>query len=286
MWEIFVPDVGAGAYYKYEIIGADGEAAAAEGRSVRLLLRDATEDRVDRRRPGALSPGTTTTIWQRAAGATRAARRCRSTRCTSAPGGGAATAASSPTANSPTRLIPYAADLGFTHLELMPVIEHPLDASWGYQPTGLFAPTSRFGDPAGFARFVDRAHAAGLGIILDWVPAHFPDRSARSLPFRRHAALRARRPAAGLPPRLEHRDLQFRAHRGQRIPDQQRAVLAGALSRRRAARRCGRLDALPRLFAQGRRVAAQQARRQREPRGGGLHPAHEQRRLRPAISAW
>ena len=71
-------------------------------------------------------------------------------------------------------LIPYAAEMGFTHLELLPVSEHPLDASWGYQPIGLFAPTSRFGDPAGFARFVDRAHAAGLGVILDWPAAHFP----------------------------------------------------------------------------------------------------------------
>jgi 1,4-alpha-glucan branching enzyme len=71
-------------------------------------------------------------------------------------------------------LIPYTVDLGFTHLELLPVTEHPLDASWGYQPIGLFAPTRRFGDPAGFARFVDRAHAVGLGVILDWVPAHFP----------------------------------------------------------------------------------------------------------------
>jgi 1,4-alpha-glucan branching enzyme len=71
-------------------------------------------------------------------------------------------------------LIPYVADLGFTHLELLPITEHPLDASWGYQPIGLFAPTRRFGDPAGFARFVDRAHGAGLGVILDWVPAHFP----------------------------------------------------------------------------------------------------------------
>ena len=71
-------------------------------------------------------------------------------------------------------LIPYVADLGFTHLELMPVTEHPLDDSWGYQPIGLFAATARLGDPAGFGRFVDRAHRAGLGIILDWVPAHFP----------------------------------------------------------------------------------------------------------------
>ena len=72
------------------------------------------------------------------------------------------------------QLIPYVSDLGFTHIELLPISEHPLDASWGYEPIGLFAPTRRFGDPAGFARFVDKAHAAGLGVILDWVPAHFP----------------------------------------------------------------------------------------------------------------
>ena len=71
-------------------------------------------------------------------------------------------------------LIPYVADMGYTHVELLPISEHPLDQSWGYQPIGLFAPTRRFGEPAGFARFVDRAHAAGLGVILDWVPAHFP----------------------------------------------------------------------------------------------------------------
>ena len=71
-------------------------------------------------------------------------------------------------------LVNYVRDLGFTHIELLPVSEHPYDPSWGYQPTGLYAPTSRFGDPEGFARFVNAAHAAGIGIILDWVPAHFP----------------------------------------------------------------------------------------------------------------
>ena len=71
-------------------------------------------------------------------------------------------------------LVPYVTDLGFTHVELMPVSEYPLDASWGYQPIGLFAPTARFGEPDGFARLVDRLHGAGVGVIVDWVPAHFP----------------------------------------------------------------------------------------------------------------
>lgn len=71
-------------------------------------------------------------------------------------------------------LIDYAADLGFTHIELMPISEYPFSGSWGYQPIGLYAPTIRHGTPAEFAEFVDAAHDAGLGVIADWVPAHFP----------------------------------------------------------------------------------------------------------------
>jgi 1,4-alpha-glucan branching enzyme len=73
------------------------------------------------------------------------------------------------------RLVPYLVDMGFTHVELLPITEHPFGGSWGYQPLGMFAPTGRFGPPAGLLGLVDALHSAGIGIILDWVPAHFPN---------------------------------------------------------------------------------------------------------------
>ena len=72
------------------------------------------------------------------------------------------------------RLVPYVKELGFTHVEFMPVMEHPFDGSWGYQCTGFFAATSRFGDPQGLMRLIDAFHQEGIGVLLDWVPSHFP----------------------------------------------------------------------------------------------------------------
>src|SRR5690625_4508020 len=72
------------------------------------------------------------------------------------------------------QLVEYVRELGFTHIELLPVTEHPLDESWGYQTTGYYAPTSRHGNPDDFRYFVDHCHRHGIGVIMDWVPGHFP----------------------------------------------------------------------------------------------------------------
>ena len=172
VWEIFLPDLGPGTVYKYEIIGAEGKLLPlkADPYAFASELRPKTASVVADPAPFSWTDegfldSRRSRDWRRSPMSIYEVHLGSWRR----PSGGFLTYE-----ELADQLIPYVVDLGFTHLELLPITEHPLDASWGYQPTGLFAPTARFGDPAGFARFVDRAHNAGLGVILDWVPAHFP----------------------------------------------------------------------------------------------------------------
>ncbi|MFO1105396.1 MAG: 1,4-alpha-glucan branching protein GlgB [Amaricoccus sp.] len=173
IWEIFIPWVHAGLPYKYEIIGPDGTllplkadpfARAAELRPATASVvapwldhdwGDAAHRRfwadTDARRQAISIYEVHAGSWQRHWDSSFLSWD-----------------------ELADKLIPYVADLGFTHIEFLPISEHPFDPSWGYQTTGLYAPSARFGAPEGFARFVDGAHRAGIGVILDWVPAHFP----------------------------------------------------------------------------------------------------------------
>ena len=171
VWEIFLPGVGAGAHYKYQIRARDGRVLPhkADPYALQSELRPATASVVarmpsvapvspPRQRANALDAPVS--IYEVHLGSWR--RK---------PEDGNRFLSWSELTDT---LIPYAKDMGFTHLELLPVGEHPFDGSWGYQPIGLYAPTARFGSPSGFKRFVERCHAEGLGVLLDWVPAHFP----------------------------------------------------------------------------------------------------------------
>jgi 1,4-alpha-glucan branching enzyme len=173
VWELFVPALGAGARYQYEVLGADGRTTLKGDPYARQTEPPpATASRVVHEQPFAWTDDT----WL----AGRAQRQSRD-----APIAIYEVHAGSwrrhPDGRSPDwtelarELVPYAKRLGFTHLELMPVAEHPFGGSWGYQPTALFAPSARWGEPDALRAFIDRAHAEGLGVILDWVPAHFPD---------------------------------------------------------------------------------------------------------------
>jgi 1,4-alpha-glucan branching enzyme len=173
VWELFVPAVALGAIYKYELLGPTGNLlplkadpfafAAERAPATASIVARAGGERWDddawlARRPAANERSAPISVYEVHLGSWRRADGNRYLTYR----------------ELADQLVPYAADLGFTHLELLPVTEHPFDGSWGYQPIGMFAPTSRFGTPEDFAYFVDRAHDAGLGILLDWVPGHFP----------------------------------------------------------------------------------------------------------------
>jgi 1,4-alpha-glucan branching enzyme len=171
-WEIFVPDARAWDKYKYEIVGHDGlmlplksdpVAFAAEVRpSTASVVIDAKKlPRPIRLEHNVNAFDAPMSIYEVHLGSWRRKAEENNRWLTYR--------------ELAVQLPRYAADMGFTHIELMPVSEHPFDGSWGYQPTNLFAPTSRFGTPEDFIELIDACHRAGLGVLLDWVPGHFPD---------------------------------------------------------------------------------------------------------------
>ncbi len=173
IWEIFIPGLGEGRPYKYEIVGARGVRLPlkADPFAFRSELRPATASVTAAPSGHKWGDAAHRKFWREA----EARRQAISIYEVHAGSWQRNEDDSFLTWDElAERLIPYVIDTGFTHIELLPISEHPYDPSWGYQTTGLYAPTARFGDPEGFARFVDGAHRAGIGVILDWVPAHFP----------------------------------------------------------------------------------------------------------------
>jgi 1,4-alpha-glucan branching enzyme len=174
IWEIFLPGVGTGARYKYEMLDADGKLLPLKmdpygnyhepppGNA--SIVYDSAYDWQDKAwtdkrsvYPNLDKPVSIYEVhlgsWRRKADEDDRYLTYR---------------------ELADELVDYVLDMGFTHIELLPVSEHPFDGSWGYQPIGMFAPTQRFGEPDDFRYLVDRCHQAGIAIILDWVPAHFP----------------------------------------------------------------------------------------------------------------
>ncbi|WP_062212310.1 1,4-alpha-glucan branching enzyme [Streptomyces sp. NBRC 109706] len=166
VWELFVPGVDAGALYKYDVLGADGaHSLRADPMALRTECPPANASIVHR----------SSYAWDDAAWlASRADRPAHAAPLSVyelhpaswRPGLGYRELAE--------ELPAYVADLGFTHVELMPPAEHPFGGSWGYQVTGYYAPTARLGGPDDFKLLVDALHRAGIGVLIDWVPAHFP----------------------------------------------------------------------------------------------------------------
>ena len=172
VWDLFVPDIGQGEHYKFELLDADGkllplksdplahffEAPPGNASIVHCSTYEWQDSEWMTARRGTPDLSEPVSIYEVHLGSWR--RRSDGSWLSY-----------TELADS---LIPYVCELGFTHIELLPVTEYPFDGSWGYQPIGLYAPTQRFGNPDDFRNFVDRCHQAGLAVIADWVPAHFP----------------------------------------------------------------------------------------------------------------
>ena len=175
VWEIFLPDLGEGTVYKYEILGADGRTVPLKADPVGFGSQHAPENASVVR--DITGYGWDDAEWME----TRGGKNARTAPITIYEVHLGSWRRNADDGNRPLsykelakELVDYAVDMGFTHLELLPVSEYPFDGSWGYQPVGMFAPTIRFGPPHEFRDLIDEAHQKGLGIILDWVPGHFP----------------------------------------------------------------------------------------------------------------
>lgn len=173
VWELFIPDLGVGEHYKYDVLShnhgyqaqkVDPFAFQAERRpKTASIVTDLDtyqwgDDDWMRTRPQKDPLTAPMTIYELHFGSWR--RKDGNEWLTYQ--------------EMADELIPYVKEMGYTHIELLPIAEHPFDASWGYQVTGYYAPTSRFGEPQDFMYFVDQCHQNNIGVILDWVPAHFP----------------------------------------------------------------------------------------------------------------
>ena len=170
VWEIFLPGVAEGSLYKFEILDANGQIQLkSDPYGFAAELRPGTASKIAH-----LPHIVPTSDVRRSANALDAPISIYEVHLGSwrrAPEEGNRWLTWRELAE---QLVPYAVEMGFTHLELLPINEHPFDGSWGYQPLGIYAPTSRFGSPEDFTYFIEQAHAAGVGILLDWVPGHFP----------------------------------------------------------------------------------------------------------------
>ena len=167
VWELFVPGVGDGTRYKFQILGQDG-VWREKADPLAFAAGGAAGDRIQGGHQHDTS-GTTPTGWPPGRRPISSTARCPSTRSTPGPGGRAWT-----TASMADALIDELTDTGFTHVEFLPLAGHPYAPSWGYQVTSYYAPDARFGGPDDLRYLIDRLHQAGIGVILDWVPAHFP----------------------------------------------------------------------------------------------------------------
>ncbi|WP_425493235.1 1,4-alpha-glucan branching protein GlgB [Microvirga zambiensis] len=176
IWELFIPDITPDQRYKFEIVGLNGDLLALKADPIAFAAEHPPATASILQREQSFDWQDAEWMKERAAQNHRKAPmsiyECHLGSWARVPEEGNRYLTYRELA---VRLIPYVKNLGFTHIELLPITEFPFDGSWGYQPISLYAPTSRFGTPEDFAAFVEAAHAAGIGIILDWVPAHFPN---------------------------------------------------------------------------------------------------------------